>query len=123
MHVLKSVFKYLIIKGMWLPDKVSNTQKIFYKIYQFLLGLIYSSMLLFIIIFLFKKIKSKNNLDDYFQQLFTLPIQLLVFLKFIFTVFKRNSILQLANYFIKDEFKPRDEYEKKQEEKYEFYIK
>ena len=126
MFVLKFAFKYLTILGMWLPIKYENSskQKILYLIYQLILSLIYLSMLSFMFIFLFKQLTSKSSkFDDYFEELFVFPIQLIAYLKFTFTIVRRQKIIKLADYFLQGEFKPLNKFEEAQEKKYELFMK
>ena len=126
MWVLKFVFKFSAMLGMWLPVEFSNSfkKKILYVIYQFTCSLIYLSMLSFTMYFLFKQLTSKNSeFDNYYEDLFLSPVQLMSYLKFIFVIVKRNKIIKLADYFLQDEFKPLNKFEENQEKKYELIIK
>ena len=124
--MLNFVFKVLSILGMWLPNNYekSYSKKIVYKIYQLILSIIFLSNLSFMMYFLFKQLTSVNSkFDDYFEELFMLPIQFIGYFKFIFTTLRRKKIIKLTDYFLQVEFKPLNEFEVDQVKKYAFFMK
>ena len=126
MLVLKFVFKYLSVLGMWSPNSYDNSKskKILYKIYQLIISIIYLSMLSFLMYFLFKQLTRQNSkFVDYFEELFLLPVQLITYLKFAFVTVRRQKIIKLADYFLQVEFKPLNEFEVDQVKKYAFFMK
>lgn len=121
--VLKFGFKCLTLLGMWIPDELSYKKKLLLKFVQYFLNFICLFMLLSMNYYLIKKIHTKNDVHEYFEGLVVLPLELIAYSKYTFTCVKRKQILQLADYFRKDEFRPLNKFEQHQDQKYEFIMK
>lgn len=80
-------------------------------------------MLSFKIIFITKKIASNSRFDEYSEALFLVPLEILIYLKFMFISVKRNQLIKLSKYFLEDEFKPFNKFENDQMKKHELFVR
>ena len=109
---------------MWKPIEINSVKKErAYKIYQFIWGsfhFAYTSCMIYTII---KMVVINKRYSEYYQTVYFAPITLLLLLKFVYVIYKRDKLIQLIDYFTLDEFTPLNDYEREKEAEYEKLIR